>query len=95
MCLAAFSCPAWSQQSPPVASRWLRCGPRRHPFLSARRLAEYAAAEPALTRRVLLDTAEEMAVQGSRVLDRKTARLKLSFVALSVAGLTLAVGIAL
>lgn len=74
-----------------LASLW----PRRYPGLSAARLTEYAAAEPAFTRRVLVDTAEEMIVRGGRILDRKTARLKLSFIALSVAGLTLAVGIAL
>lgn len=69
--------------------------PRRYPVLSARRLTEYAAADPAFTRRFLLDTAEEMVVQASRILERKTARLKVSFVALSLAGLTLAIGIGL
>jgi hypothetical protein len=74
-----------------LASLW----PRGFPMLDATRLSDYAPADPALTRRVLLDTAEEMVIEASKAIRRKTLRLKWSFMTLAIGGLTLAIGIAI
>ena len=65
-----------------LAALW----PRSFPVLNASRLADYIAADVALTERRMTDSVEQMLGTADRLLERKAAALKLAFVFL-LAGL--------
>lgn len=76
-----------------MASLWTFM-PREYPVLDMRRLRDrYLAADPEFTRLHVLDTQIEMEERTSRLLQRKSFRLKLSVIFLATAVLLLAGGI--